>query len=144
MDAKDLPEVLAIERASFPNPWHEITFRGELLNEGVSFPIVAVHWVQKSVIGYIIYWKIKDEIQINNIAVHPDFRHQGVGEAMMRALLEKAREEGVVFISLEVRSSNKAARKLYAKLGFNFLGIRKDYYINPPEDALVLGLNIEP
>ena len=144
MDAKDLPEVLAIERASFPNPWHEITFRGELLNEGVSFPIVAVNWVQKSVIGYIIYWKIKDEIQINNIAVHPDFRHQGVGEAMMRALLEKAREEGVVFISLEVRSSNKAARKLYAKLGFNFLGIRKDYYINPPEDALVLGLNIEP
>ena len=68
MTSGDLPEVMAIERTSFPNPWHEITFRGELQNTGVSFPLVAVERTKARILGYIIYWRIQDEIQINNIA----------------------------------------------------------------------------
>jgi len=142
MEVEDLPAVLAIEKSSFPNPWHEVTFRGEILNEEISFPLVVVHGSEKKVIGYIIYWQLKDEIMINNIAVHQDFRGLGVGEAMLRDVLEKVRGEGVVFVSLEVRFSNKPARALYEKLGFRVLSIREKYYINPEEDALVLGLNI--
>jgi ribosomal-protein-alanine N-acetyltransferase len=142
MTQKDLPEVLAIERASFPNPWHETTFEGEIQNEGISFPLVAVHRTDKKIIGYILFWKIKDEILINNIAVHRDFRRRGVAEAMLQDVLASAHREGVVFASLEVRSSNKPARIFYEKLGFRLIGIRKDYYSNPKEDALALGLNL--
>jgi ribosomal-protein-alanine N-acetyltransferase len=142
MTQKDLPEVLAIERVSFPNPWHETTFEGEIQNEGISFPLVAVHRTDKKIIGYILFWKIKDEILINNIAVHGDFRRRGVAEAMMQDVLAIAHREGVVFASLEVRSSNKPARTFYEKLGFRLIGIRKDYYSNPKEDALALGLNL--
>jgi ribosomal-protein-alanine N-acetyltransferase len=142
MEVGDLPTVLAIERISFPNPWHEVTFRGEILNEGISFPLVAVHKTEKRIVGYIVYWLIKDEIMVNNIAVDPDFRRRGVGEAILREVLENIRREGVVFVSLEVRISNNAARALYEKLGFRLLGIRENYYSNPQEDALVLGLNL--
>ena len=75
---------MAIERASFPNPWHETTFRGEIQNEGISFPLVASERTERRVVGYIIFWRIQDEIQINNIAVHPDFRGLGIGEAILR------------------------------------------------------------
>lgn len=142
MATGDLPEIMAIELTSFPNPWHEITFRGELQNTGVSFPLVAVERTASRILGYIIYWRIQDEIQINNIAVHRDARGWGIGEGIMRRVLDKERAAGVVFASLEVRVSNIAARALYEKLGFEKLGVRKDYYVNPAEDALVLGLNL--
>ena len=142
MTAGDLPEVMAIERASFPNPWHETTFRGEIQNEGISFPLVAIEPTERRVVGYIIFWRIQDEIQINNIAVHPDFRGLGIGEAILREVLDNVRAEGAVFASLEVRVSNGPARALYEKFGFEIIGSRKDYYLNPAEDALVLGLNL--
>ena len=133
---------MAIERASFPNPWHETTFRGEIQNEGISFPLVASEPTERRVVGYSIFWRIQGEIQINNIAVHPDFRGLGIGEAILREVLDKARSEGAVFVSLEVRVSNGPARSLYEKFGFEIIGSRKDYYVNPAEDALVLGLNL--
>ena len=142
MTAGDLPEVMAIERTSFPNPWHEVTFRGELQNTGISFPLVAAERTAGRILGYIIYWRIQDEIQINNIAVHREARGWGIGEGIMRRVLDMERAAGVVFASLEVRMSNMPARALYEKLGFETLGLRKDYYVNPMEDALVLGLNL--
>jgi [ribosomal protein S18]-alanine N-acetyltransferase len=142
MENGDLPEVLAIEQSSFPNPWRETTFRGEIQNDDISFPLVAVHATEKKIVGYIIYWKIKDEIMINNIAVHPDFRRLGVGESILRDAIERGRGEKVTFVSLEVRISNKPAQTLYAKLGFDLIGVRKNYYFNPDEDALVFGLNL--
>ena len=142
MAAADLPEVMAIEQASFPNPWHEVTFRGEIQNEGISFPLVAVERIKKTVVGYVIYWRIQDEIQINNIAVRPDFRGLGIGEAIMREVLDREHATGAVLASLEVRISNAPARSLYEKLGFEAIGLRKDYYTNPVEDALILGLNL--
>ena len=143
MKRGDLDEVMAIERLSFSNPWHETTFQGEIQNEGISFPMVAVDRVLQRIIGYVLYWKIKDDVQINNIAVHPDFRRTGVGEAMLRDVLFLTRVEGAVFVSLEVRLSNAAARALYEKYGFKPLAVRKSYYTHPDEDALVLGLDLK-
>lgn len=142
MEDKDLKDVCAIERISFPNPWHLNTFRGEIQNDLISFPYVVVHSLLKKVIAYVIYWQIEDEIQINNIAVHPDFRRMGIGEAVLRKILEKVRKGGARSVFLEVRPSNEAAQALYAKLGFKLIGIRKNYYFNPQEDALVLGLDL--
>ena len=137
----DLPGVMAIEQLSFSNPWLESTFRGEIQNEGISQPIVAVERGSSAIIGYVIYWLIQDEVQINNVAVHPDYRRRHIGEAMMNRVLEDARTKGGRYAVLEVRLSNVAARTLYEhKMGFVHLDIRTAYYTNPIEDALVLGL----
>ena len=143
MKMGDLDEVMAIERLSFSHPWLETTFQGEIQNDGISFPLVAVHRVQKRIVGYVLYWKIRDDVQINNIAVHPDFRRFGMGEAMLRDVLLRTKCEGAVFVSLEVRVSNAAARALYEKFGFKPLAVRKNYYTYPDEDALVLSLDLK-
>ena len=137
----DLPEVLAIEHQCFSHPWPENTFRGEIQNEGLSHPMVALEKTTGRLIGYVIYWMVLDEVQINNVAVHPDFRRRHIAEAMMNRILEDARTKGGMYAVLEVRLSNVAARTLYEKkLGFVYLDIRTAYYTNPTEDALVLGL----
>jgi ribosomal-protein-alanine N-acetyltransferase len=140
METRDLDGVLAIERESFSNPWGEMTFRGEIQNKNISHPLVAVHTADKKVIGYILYWAIKDEVQVNNIAVAARHRRSGVAEGMMRHVLGAVRTAGAAFVSLEVRFSNAPAQALYAKLGFRPISIRKNYYSNPNEDALVMGL----
>ena len=142
METRDLPDVLAIENISFPNPWHETTFRGEIQNDDLAYPLVVIHRELDKVIGYIVFWKIREEVQINNIAVHPDFKKMGIGEAVLRDVIEEARAEGAHYVSLEVRPSNTAARRLYAKLGFELIGIRRHYYSNPDEDAIVLGMSL--
>jgi len=140
MKNADLPEVLVIEIQSFSNPWSDVTFRGEIQNTGISFPMVIFHETERRVAGYIIYWKIGDEVQINNVAVHPDFRGKGLGEAALRLVLKQVREKDATYVMLEVRPSNTPALTLYRKLGFEVLGVRKAYYTNPSEDAYVMGL----
>lgn len=139
MEEEDIPAVVEIENLSYPNPWREMTFRGELYNKPVSFPFVMVHKYQKKIIGHVIFWCIKDRAMINNIAVHPDFRRMGVAEAVMRQVLDKIKKTGASLVTLEVRPSNVAARSLYHKLNFEVLGIRENYYHDPPEDALIMG-----
>jgi ribosomal-protein-alanine N-acetyltransferase len=78
-------------------------------------------------------------MQINNIAIHPDFRRMGIAEAVMQKILSEIRTERTKFVTLEVRPSNIAARYLYNKLGFDVLGIKENYYHNPSEPALVMG-----
>jgi ribosomal-protein-alanine N-acetyltransferase len=129
----------AIERQSFSNPWPESSFLGEIENESVSFPFVIVYKPEEKVIGYLIYWKIGDEAQISNVAVHPDWRGQGIGERVIREILELMKKQGVRYVVLEVRPSNQVARYLYNKLGFEVIGVRKGYYKNPPENALIMG-----
>ena len=142
METEDLPSVLAIERQSFPNPWHESTFRGEIQHRPISFPLVIVHSTLNRVIGYVIFWMIGEDVQINNIAIHPDFRRMGIGEQVLRQIIERVSFRGARLITLEVRPSNSAALALYKKLGFRLLIIRKGYYTLPPEDAIVLGLHL--
>ena len=138
MKEKDLSYILEIENLSFPNPWHEMTFKGEIYNQPISSPFVIVHKLQKKVIGYIIFWRIKEQVQINNIAIHPNFRRLGVAETVLKQILNQIRMEGAKLITLEVRPSNYAARSLYHKLGFEALGLRENYYHDPPEHALVM------
>lgn len=140
MTSLDLPEVLAIERRSFPNPWPPATFEGEIQNLGLSHPVVAVDEEADRVAGYIIYWVIRDEAQINNIAVHPDYRRRRIAENMLRRVLDALKNEGIQFVTLEVRAGNAGARALYDKLGFKPIGLRKEYYTNPVEDAVVMSL----
>ncbi len=139
MEEEDISAVVEIENLCYPNPWREMTFRGELYNQPVSFPFVMVHKYQRRIIGYVIFWCIKDRAMINNIAVHPDFRRMGIAEAVMRQVLDQIRKAKAGLVTLEVRPSNIAARSLYKKLGFEVLGIRENYYHDPPEDALIMG-----
>ncbi len=139
MKEGDLPYILEIENVSFPNPWREMTFRGEICNQPISFPLVIVFKPQKKVIGYLVFWQIKEQMQINNIAIHPDYRRMGIAEAVLHQVLSEVRMEGAKLVTLEVRPSNIAARTLYNKLGFDVLGIKEDYYHDPPEPALVMG-----
>ena len=121
MEARDIAAVMEIERQSFPNPWHESTFRGEIQHRPISFPIVVVHSTLNKVIGYIVYWVIGDEAQINNIAVHPEFRRLGIGEHVLKSLSGQLAACGVKTVILEVRPSNTAAQTLYRKLGDDLL-----------------------
>lgn len=143
MRESDLAAVRAIEALSFSNPWSDNTFRGEIQNTSVSFPLALVRRPGDEVVGYIVYWQIRDDVQINNIAVHPDCRGLGLGEAMMRYAIAKTREAGATFMTLEVRPSNASALTLYKKLGFEIMGVRKNYYTKPDEDAYVMALVLD-
>jgi ribosomal-protein-alanine N-acetyltransferase len=143
MREEDLPAVGAIEALSFSNPWSDNTFRGEIQNTSISFPMVVVRRPGEEVVAYVIYWQIRDDVQVNNIAVHPDCRGLGLGEAMMRYVIAKSREAAVTFMTLEVRQSNMPALTLYRKLGFEIMGTRKNYYTNPDEDAHVMALVLD-
>jgi ribosomal-protein-alanine N-acetyltransferase len=143
MKEDDLAAVRTIETLSFSNPWSDNTFRGEIQNAPVSFPLVVVRRPGEEVVAYIIYWQIRDDVQVNNVAVHPDCRGLGLGEAVMRFAIAKVRAAGAEFMTLEVRQSNTPALALYKKLGFEILGTRKNYYTKPDEDAYVLGLVLD-
>jgi ribosomal-protein-alanine N-acetyltransferase len=143
MRETDLAEVRTIETLSFSNPWSDNTFRGEIQNASISFPMVVVEKPGDRVVGYVIYWRIREDVQLNNVAVHPDFRGRGIGEALMRHVIEKVRANGATFITLEVRPSNAAGLALYKKLAFEILGTRKNYYTHPDEDAYLMGLVLD-
>jgi ribosomal-protein-alanine N-acetyltransferase len=140
MRDEDLSSVREIERRSFSNPWSDNTFRGEIQNTAVSFPMVVVRRPGEEVVGYIVYWRIRDDVQINNVAVHPHCRGLGLGEAMVRYVIARSREAEATFVTLEVRQSNTPALTLYRKLGFEVMGTRKNYYTKPDEDAYVMAL----
>lgn len=142
MEEDDIPSVLEIENVSFQNPWRASTFSGEIANRGISYPYVIVHRIFERIIGYIIYWKVQEEVQISNFAIHPDFRGKGIGETVMRRVIKAIQRDGGVYIFLEVRPSNLAARSIYKKLGFQVLGTRKGYYHTPVEDALIMGRSL--
>jgi ribosomal-protein-alanine N-acetyltransferase len=117
--------------------------RAEIQNTSISFPFVVVRRPGEEVVAYIVFWQIRDDVQVNNIAVHPDCRGLGIGEALMQFAVAKVRGEGAGFMTLEVRQSNTAALTLYKKFGFEVLGTRKNYYTKPDEDAFVLGLVLD-
>jgi ribosomal-protein-alanine N-acetyltransferase len=143
MKEGDLPAVRTIEALSFSNPWSDDTFRGEIQNTPVSFPLVVIRRPGDEVVGYIVFWLIRNDVQVNNIAVHPGCRGLGLGEALMRFAIAKVRAAGAEFMTLEVRQSNTAALTLYKKLGFEILGTRKGYYTKPDEDAYMMGLALD-
>ncbi len=144
MQERDLPFILEIERLSFPNPWKESSFRGEIENLHISFPNVIVQRPHERIVGYIIFWYMADAAQISNFALHPDFRGLRVGESMLKETLGIIRTMGARHVVLEVRPSNTPAVILYQKFGFTLLGMRQGYYQDPPEDAMVMIRHFSP
>lgn len=159
MRLEDLPQVMAIDQVSFPQPWTEQSYRFELEENQNAHFIVALEtpapptagWLQRwltpttprKVIGFAGFWLVVDEAHINTIAVHPHWRRQGIGEHLLRAILERARAIKAVSATLEVRVSNLPAQKMYAKFGFEEVGRRKRYY-RDGEDALLMTARLEP
>jgi len=133
----DLTEVLEIEAASFTNPWTRAMFEGELLNPGVArgYVLRTPEW---RVAAFCTVFLVADELHVNNLAVRPECRGMGAGRALLEFVIGDAVSLGARRATLEVRQSNLIALKLYERLGFSVVAVRKDYYANPVEDALIL------
>jgi len=136
MGVRHLDEVLAIEKDSFPVPWLRHAFLYEILHNNVAHYVVALN--DKEVIGYCGMWVIVDEAHVTNLAVRRDFRNRKIGSLLMKEMMRRAARKGVKKMTLEVRSSNLAARRLYENLGFKQFGLRKRYYVDNGEDAIIM------
>ena len=129
-------EVLEIEKLSFTDPWSREMFRSELEVGGGTYARMAVR--EGKLVGYLLAVLIEDEAHLGNLAVHPSERRAGVGQTLLDDLLETARTNGITRITLEVRRSNENARKFYLRNEFIDVAMRKNYYRNPHEDAIVM------
>ena len=128
-------QVAEIEKLCFSDPWSENSIASELDNR-LSLWLVAVDG--DTVAGYIGSQSVLDEADMMNVAVHPDYRRQGIGRDLVLALADALKEKGIRGLMLEVRQSNAPAIALYESLGFCQVGLRPNYYRNPKEDALIL------
>ena len=135
--ADDLGGLLAVEEASFLNPWTREMYLAELENAGVSFCFLACDADGRS-IGFCSFWRVLDELHINNLAVLPGYRRQGIASQILHRVFAEGRKVGAGRATLEVRRSNEIARRLYERFGFTVAGVRRGYYRHPEEDALVL------
>lgn len=136
--ASDLPAVLAIEQLSSPSPWKGEFFLKELRHQ---YSRVLVAEFGGLLVGYLCRWFVVDEIQILNVAVHPQYRQRGIGRALLRDIFAEAHQRDVRSLSLEVRTSNTAAINLYEEFGFHQVTVRHRYY-EDGEDALVMVCNV--
>jgi len=132
----DLDAIHAIEVLAFPHPWTRRLLAKEFEHPW-SRQRIARDEAGK-VLGYLISWKVADEVHILDVAVHPEARRKGVGRLLLEDCASMARESDSVSISLEVRRSNEGARALYRDLGFEIIGERPRYYVADREDAVVL------
>lgn len=143
MRESDLRDVVEIEESSGLNRWGYDAYRRELFTNENSVMIVARSLIPgPAVIGFFAGWTVEDEMHVNNVAAHRDYRRMGVGRSLMEAAIYEARGRGVVEVLLEVRASNETAQQMYRNLGFGFIGRRRDYYRLPTEDALVMKLKV--
>lgn len=136
MTAAHVREVAALEAICFSDPWSENSVASELNNK-LSYWLVALDGDR--VAGYIGSQTVMGESDMMNVAVHPDYRRKGIAETLILALIDGLKQEmDSNSLTLEVRASNAPAISLYEKLGFGQVGLRKNYYRNPREDALIL------
>ena len=135
MNPAHVAQIAQLEKVCFSDPWSEKSIASELDNP-LAFWLVALEG--QTVAGYIGSQTVMDETDMMNVAVHPEFRRKGIGQALINTLVEHLQKAGSRCLTLEVRASNAAAIALYAKLGFSEVGRRKNYYRNPREDALIL------
>lgn len=139
----DLDAVLAIEVEAFTSPWTREMYVAELENVGVSFCYLARDEAGLT-LGFCSFWRVLDELHINNLAVAHAYRRRGIATALLNFVLNEGARLGAQRATLEVRRSNEAARQLYERLGFAPAGVRRAYYTNPVEDALVLWRERQP
>ena len=135
MKAEHVPQVARLEKLCFADPWSEMSIASELQNLW-AYWLVAVQ--DDMVVGYIGSQSTIDETDVMNVAVHPDWRRQGIAAQLIENLIEELKKRGSHALMLEDRASNAPAISLYEKMGFRQVGLRKNYYRNPKEDALIL------
>ncbi|WP_313893433.1 ribosomal protein S18-alanine N-acetyltransferase [Psychrobacillus sp.] len=137
MTLEDIDQILLIEEEAFTVPWTREAFEHEMTTNLYSYYVIA-ETEQNEIIGYCGMWLVMDESHITNVAVAERMRGQKIGEGLMREAIRIVLEQKVVLMTLEVRVTNEVAKNLYYKLGFQDGGIRKNYYVDTGEDALVM------
>ena len=136
MRMEDVGGVLEIEQMSFPTPWPHDAYRHELQENRLACYFVARE--MHRIVGYAGMWVILDEAHVTTIAVDPVYRRRRIGERLLVTLIDEALKRGARWITLEVRKSNLGAQSLYRKYGFKDIGVRKGYYSDNREDAIVM------
>jgi ribosomal-protein-alanine N-acetyltransferase len=143
MHEEDLDMVVRIEEMSGLNRWGKDAYRREIETNSNSVMLAARNLYDgPAVVGFLAGWTVEDEMHINNVASHPDYRRMGIGESLMDAAIDEARWRGARYVILEVRASNQPAQALYRKMGFCYVARRRDYYRFPTEDAFVMKMEI--
>ncbi|MCC0637178.1 MULTISPECIES: ribosomal protein S18-alanine N-acetyltransferase [unclassified Clostridioides] len=135
MTIKDIDEVFEVEKNCFEDYWSKESFRKELSNEVAKYIVAKL---DGKVVGYVGIWLILDEGHINNVAVHSDYRGKKIGDKLIKRLVDLCKDNNIASMTLEVRASNKIAQNLYRKYGFKMGGIRKEYYNDNKEDAIIM------
>jgi [ribosomal protein S18]-alanine N-acetyltransferase len=133
----DLDGVIDVERVSFYTPTTREWYESELDRPDVCY-VFVIRTTESRVAGFCAFWRVADQIHINNLAIRPELRNRGLGRVLLQHVLREAERLGAVHATLEVRRSNAAARRLYEGAGFRIAGIRPSYYTHPIEDALIL------
>jgi [ribosomal protein S18]-alanine N-acetyltransferase len=144
MIAADLPRVLEIEQVAFKNPWSADLLRRELGHDWSTILVAEEPGPrgQMSLLGFVIFWVVHDELHVLNVATAPEHRGRGVGRVVLQAALDHGRRKRCTLATLEVRRSNGAALGLYRDFGFRPVGIRPNYYVDEGEDAIVMVLDL--
>jgi ribosomal-protein-alanine N-acetyltransferase len=137
----DVERVYEIETRSFSIPWSLASFQSEVRNPAARYLLLKE---DGQIVAYAGMWLVLDEAHVTNIAVAPEKRGMGYGEMLTRALVQLASDSGMTWMTLECRKNNIAAQNLYRKLGFIDVGVRKRYYSDTGEDALVMALEKLP
>lgn len=140
MTLHDVDRVLHVEKRCFSTPWSRQAFVTELVQNQFAYYMVAEY--DNQIIGYAGVWLIIDEGHITNIAIDPDFRGMKLGETLLRTMAAHCMANGVQRMTLEVRVSNTVAQNLYKKLNFLSVGLRKGYYTDNNEDAMIMWVDL--
>ena len=139
VNEKDIAQIVALEKEVFSDAWSEVSVR-ETVNQTQAFITVAE--VEEAVAGYCIIYHVMDEAEIARIAVGEAWKRQGVGSALLEYTLSCCKEQQIERVLLDVRESNVAARMFYEKHGFAIDGMRKDFYEQPKESAVLMSLSV--
>jgi len=137
MQKEDLPEILDMEGQLFPQPWNEEMYIHEM---DLHDAFVIRKAEESEILGFMCGWTVLDEYNITNVGINPKFQKHGIAYRALSRLIEIKRATGIAFFYLEVRESNIPAISLYLKLGFKKMGLRKNYYRNPIEHGILMGL----
>lgn len=135
MTCKDIDGVFEVEKNCFEHHWSKDAFKKELNNDVARYLVAKIG---KKVVGYVGIWFVMDEGHITNVAVHSDYRGKKIGDELVKELVGLCRQNSIVSMTLEVRVSNTVAQNLYKKYGFKLAGIRKEYYSDNKEDAMIM------
>ena len=140
MKENDINGVFEVEKNCFEDYWSKDSFRKELSNNLAKYLVAKI---DNKVVGYVGIWFVVDEGHITNVAVHEDYRGQKIGDQLIKELVQVCKNNKIISMTLEVRASNVVAQNLYKKYGFKMAGIRKEYYSNNKEDAIIMWNDIK-